>query len=268
MSRLQQWGVAAAGVLVALAASSLSAQDIGYTGSVGYATGSYDFAERTSSVSILNGLTLAGGRWSLSATVPITIQNTGDVSYVGGMQVPTGSTRDGMGRHSGGGSTAGYEAVLADPVIQGAVTVVQGFGFFRNLELRAMAKAPVADPATGVGTGQWDAGGGVSAGFGTGRTYLFADASVWSPGDLPDLELKTYGSLAAGVGRPLSDRWSALASVSVSSAMIDGISPPATLGAGLSYRLAEGRSMNIGASAGLTDSAPDFSIYLGWSAGP
>ena len=255
-------------VLVALAASPLAGQSIQYSGSVGYATGSYDFAERTSSVSILNGLSLTGDRWSLAATVPITIQNSGAVSYVGGMQVPTGAGRDGMGGRMGPGSASeGYQAVLADPVFRGSLTPYQGFGALRAVELRVMAKAPLADPATGVGTGQWDVGGGLSLGVGAGRTYLFADASAWSPGDMPDLELRPYGTVAAGVGRPLGDHWSALASVSVSSAMIDGISPPATLGASLSYRLDEGRSINTGASVGLTDSAPDFSVYLGWSAG-
>ncbi len=269
MSRSYRLSVGAVGVLVALAASSLPAQEIRYTGSVGYATGSYDFTERTSSVSVLNGLALSGSRWSVSATVPITFQNTGDVSYVGGMGVPTGSTRTGMGRRSGmGGAAASYEAVLADPVIQGAVTAFQGFGFLRTLEIRTMAKAPVADPATGVGTGQWDVGGGLSVGFGAGRTFFFADASAWSPGDLPDLELKTYGTVSAGVGRPLGDRWSGLASLSVSTAMIDGIAPPASLGGGISYRVAEGRSMNVGASVGLTDSAADISVYFGWSIGP
>ncbi len=269
MTRFSGSGAGLAGVLVALAASPLAGQSVQYSGSVGYATGSYDFAERTSSVSILNGLSIAGGRWSLSATVPITIQNSGDVSYVGGMQVPTGSGRDGMGGRMGSsGAAGGYEAVLADPVLQGAVTAYQGFGALRTVELRAMAKAPLADPATGVGTGQWDAGGGVSVGFGAGTTYIFVDGSAWSPGDMPDLELKPYGTVAAGMGRPVGNRWSALASVSLSSAMIDGIAPPATLGGGLSYRLAEGRSINAGASVGLTDSAPDLSIYLGWSAGP
>ena len=105
-------------------------------------------------------------------------------------------------------------------------------------------------------------------GFGAGRTYLFADASVWAPGDMPDLELTEYGTLSAGIGRPLGAGWSALASVSVSSPMVEGIDPPAALAGGLSYRIAEGRSLRAGASVGLTSSAPDVSVYMGWSAGP
>lgn len=263
-----------AGALVALAGTPLSGQEIRYSGSLGYATGSYTLQERTSSFSILNGLALTGSRWSLSADLPLIVQNSTAVSYVGGIQIPTGPSRDGMpGGRPGDGSgseetTQAFDAVVGDPVLRATLTPYEGFGTLRFLEVQAMAKAPVADPATGVGTGQWDAGGGMAVGFGFGQTYLFADASVWVPGDMPDLELNTYGTLAAGLGQPLGDRWTALASVTVSSAIIDGISPPATLGGSLGLRIAEGRSLNVGASVGLTDSAPDLSIYLGWSAGP
>lgn len=257
-----------AGVLVALAFSSVTGQQLRYSGSVGYATGYYDFTERTSTLSLLNGLALVGDRWSLSATVPIAVQNSDAVSYVGGMGVPTGSRHDGAGRRSAGVGTSSYAVVLGDPVLRASFRPYRGFGALRLLELQAMAKAPLADPATGVGTGQWDVGGGVSAGFGAGRTYFFAEASAWSPGDLPDLELKEYGTVAAGIGQPLGGGWSGLLSVSVSSAMIDGISPPASLNGGLSYGVAGSGSISVGAGVGLTDSAPDVSVYLGWSAGP
>jgi hypothetical protein len=268
MSRRLRSGGIWAGVLVALAFSSVTGQQLRYSGSVGYATGYYDFAERTSTLSVLNGLALVAERWSLSATVPIAIQNSDGVSYIGGIAVPTGTRRGSMGRRSTGVETTSYGVVLGDPVLRASFSPYRGFGALRLLELQAMAKAPVADPATGVGTGQWDVGGGVSAGFGAGRTYFFAEASAWSPGDLPDLELKEYGTVAVGVGQPLGSGWSGLLSVSVSSAMIDGISPPASLNGGLSYSVAGGGAISVGAGFGLTDSAPDISVYLGWSAGP
>lgn len=268
MNRHVRLGGMWAGVLVALAFSSATGQQLRYSGSVGYATGYYDFTERTSTLSVLNGLALVGGRWSLSATVPIAIQNSDAVSYIGGMGVPTGSRRDGTGRRSAVVGTSSYEVVLGDPVLRASFSPYRGFGALRLLELQAMAKAPVADPATGVGTGQWDVGGGLSAGFGAGLTYFFAEASVWSPGDLPDLELKEYGTVAAGIGQPLGGGWNALLSFAVSSAMIDGIAPPASLNGGLSYGVAGSGSISLGAGVGLTDSAPDVSVYLGWSAGP
>lgn len=257
-------------------AAPLTAQDLQYTGSAGYATGSYTFAEQTSSFSILNGLTLSDRRWSISATLPIVIQNTGAVSYIGGMQIPTGGSRDGTtGRRPGMGPTSGtesttgsYEAVIGDPMVRASVTPYEGFGALRFVEIQAMAKAPVADPATGVGTGQWDVGGGLSAGIGFGRTFVFADASVWSPGDMPDLQLDPYVTLSGGVGRPFTDRLSGLASVSVSTTMIDGLEAPATLGGGLSYRIDDGQSLSLGGSYGLTTSAPRLSLYVGWSASP
>lgn len=251
-------------------AAPLTAQELQYTGSVGYATGSYTFTERTSSVSILNGLSLEGDRWTLSGSIPLIIQNSGDVSYVGGMRVPTGSGRDGMGGHGSmnPGTTGGYEATLGDPVIRGAFTPFEGSGTLRVVEIQAVVKVPIADPATGVGTGEWDVGGGVSAGLGLGAVFLFADAAVWSPGDLPDLQLDPYVTVSGGVGRAFTDRLSGLASVSVSTAMIDGLEVPATVGGGLSYRIGDNQSLSLGGSYGLTASAPQLSLYVGWSASP
>ena len=261
-------------VLAALASTPLVAQEVQYTGSMGYATGYYTFQERTSSFSILNGLALTGPRWSVSANLPVVIQNSGAVSTVGGMQVPTGSSRGDRtgGRPGMGGTTeettGAYEAVIGDPVIRASFNPYQGFGTLRFVEVQAMAKAPVADPTSGVGTGQWDAGAGVSAALGFGQTYIFGDAAFWNPGDMPDLALEPYATVSAGVGRPLSARLSGLASVSVSSPMIEGIAAPTTVGGGLSYRIGDDRSLSLGASYGLTSSAPDISIYVGWSASP
>lgn len=244
----------------------LSGQELQYSGSVGYAAGSYTFTEQTSSISILNGLTLDADRWSLSGSVPLIIQNSGDVTYVGGMGVPTGSGRDGGGRGSmNPGTTGSYETTLGDPVLRGTFTPYQGFGTLRIVEVQAAVKAPLADPATGVGTGEWDIGGGVSAGLGLGSTFLFADAAFWSPGDLPDTELRSYVTGSVGVGRPLSDRWSGVASVSAGSSMLEGIQGPVSVSGGLSYRLSDQGSLSLGASFGLTESAPDLSMYLGWS---
>ena len=271
-----RYPVVLAGALVALAGTSLSGQELRYSGSFGYATGTYSLQEPVTSLSVLNGLTLTAPRWSLSVNLPVVIQNSGAVSYVGGTQIPTGPSRVDVGGVPGMGpmdpqettTTGAYEAVVGDPVARGTFTPYQGFGTLRFVDVQAMAKAPVADPASGVGTGQWDVGAGLSAGLGLGQTFVFGDVAVWSPGDLPDLALNEYASVSVGVGRPLSEDWSAIASVSYSTPVIDGISPPASVGGGISYRIGEGGSLNAGASYGLTDATPDFSFYLGWSASP
>jgi hypothetical protein len=125
---------------------------------------------------------VTGGRWSLSASLPVVVQNSGAVSFVGGTGVPTGAHGDsgGSGRHSGGG-TSSYEVVLADPLVRGSVDMYRGSGAVRSVGFQAMLKAPLADASTGVGTGAWDVGGGVSAGLGAGRTYLFVESRSGAP---------------------------------------------------------------------------------------
>lgn len=261
---------------MALVSTPSPAQELRYSGSVGYSTGDYTLQEPTTSIAILNGLAVAATRWSVSVNLPVVIQNTGAVSYVGGTQIPTGPSRADMGGRpgmnpldpSGTRETGTYQTVVGDPMARATFTPYQGFGTLRFIDLQAMAKAPVADTASGVGTGQWDVGAGISAGIGLGQTYLFGDVAVWSPGDLPALELKEYASVSVGIGQSLGDDWSALASGVYSTPVIDGISPPVSIGGGLSYRIGTSGGINIGASFGLTDSSPDLSVFLGWSATP
>ena len=261
-----------------------SAQQLEYAGSVQSATGSYLFTDRTTSVAFLNGLSLEAGRFRVSALLPLLYRNSTAVTYVGGVPVPTGGPDAGavrqrqagmrvrMGRASGGASGADLVAEpgdvrvdLGDPLLQAGIDLGRGVGAVRTLGVYAVAKAPLADAASGVGTGEWDYGAGLSLELGAGRTFVLADASYWVVGDMPDLPLRNALWYAANVGRSLgAGAWSVFGSVSGGTAVIDGAKAPLSVGAGLGYMSRSARSLTAGVNFGMTESSPDVSTWVGW----
>jgi hypothetical protein len=267
-------------------------QEIRWTGSTSYSTGSYIFDTRTHSFTLSNGLGLSWGRFDLNANLPVLMQNSGVVSLVGGVPLPTGGENNGaVGRRqpgetigtggSGGGGGMGSGAMsrvayadafsleVGDPLLSGALRLYEGTGFVRSVQIQGSSKPPLRGLESGVGTGEWDFGAGASAfaSLATG-TYLFADLSYWWYGDLPELELTDGLSYGLGISRAAFDsRGSILVSFLGADTIIETMERPMSLGLGASYSLESGQSVSGGLTFGLTESSPDFSVYAGWSVG-
>ncbi len=302
----------------------LTAQQVSYSASAGYSTGSFIFSGDAWSAAMFHGLSVRTGRFTLSASLPIIAQNNSALTYIGGVIVPTGgpdagavsqrrkgqpvemgsgmqSGQGGTGGQSGSGqggsgsgsgngwgngnvgapqfqtaadSTADSLTVAApgetsvhvgDPVFTTTVELYHGLGAIRSLSVHAFAKAPIASVSSGVGTGKWDYGGGASVAFGAGRTFVFADASYWVLGDMTDLELLDNLVYGVGVGRASEDgRWSLVASATGSSQVIRNVTPPVSIGATLGYRASSTHALTLGANFGLTESASQAAVTLGW----
>lgn len=267
---------AVAGSAIALpAAASVAVAQVTYSGSVLYATGEYIFTERTSSFYFFNELSASFGRVTVGASVPLIAQNTPWVSYGGGGMIASGgmehdSVGSQMGRHGPGGvslpDTAPFDQVgLGDPVGRVDVELWRERGVLPAVRGTAIAKAPLADMDRGFGTGGWDYGGGLSLAKTVGRTLLFADATYWVLGDLPDLELKDAVTYGLAVGLPLAAaKWGLVASFTGSTRVVAGTDPPAQIGVGLTRYLHAGRSLTASASLGLSESSPDLSVSFGW----
>ena len=259
----------------AFAAFPLGAQQLTYTGSIQLANGDYVFTERSTSLYFANGLTLASGRFRASVSLPIVAQSAGWVQYTGGGLVPSG----GMHRDSSASASAGMrngmmspqseashgEMGVGDPVGRLEVDVLRNEWGAPMIRLAVATKAPVASIGSGFGTGAWDVGAGASLTRTLAGNFLFVDVMYWSLGDGPGLELRDILSYGAAIGRPLSGgRYSVIASVLGTTPIIAGVPAPLQAGTGLSFQTASGRSLSISALLGLTRSAPDVAIGLGW----
>jgi hypothetical protein len=261
-------------VSAALAPATLRAQRWTYVGSTQLATGRYVFADRTTSLYFANGVLLERGRWRGSISVPIVAQVGTRVQYVAGGMVPSGGMHDDGGRSGRGmgggmmspdGDSAHGEVALGDPIARVEVGLQRDRSGAPTVRLTGVVKAPLAGGESGFGSGAWDYGGGVSLARSVAGAYVFADATYWVIGDAPTIRLANTVSYAAGVGRPLpGGRFAVLASLTGTTRVVSGIPAPVQVGGGVSYLSPSGKGVSVSALGGLSRSAPDLSVGLGW----
>lgn len=295
-------GACAIGTALLAVAAPAPAQQLSWSSSVGYAEGGYVFAETFRSISWLNSLSLSLGRIEVITSWPILAQNGTVLSYIAGSAIPTGGPDNGAVKRRGNGQTipvrpgrrgrsgqdmqgalrnvvaddpppdsltvagTGSLAIHAgDPIFGATIAAFEGSGVVRSFGLEAWTKVPATSIESGVGTGAWDYGTGASLALGYGRTLVFAQATWWMLGDMPELELRDALFYSVALGVPVGGRWSLLTSASASTRIIAGSEPPVAAHVSLSRSLAKGGAFSVGAGIGLSESASDFSLTLGWS---
>jgi hypothetical protein len=280
--------------MAGLLPSPLEGQSVRYSGAIQYVTGSYVFDARSHSMSLSSMLSVEAGWFDASLSVPVILRNGGVLTTVGDQLVPTGGeghgvvagrrsgdrirTHDGGGMGPGGGMdqepdstvrfTDAYVLRVGDPFLRVSGQVLGDRGRLRSLRVTGGVKAPMTDLDSGVGTGEWDYTLGATATVLLGPLFLMGDAGYWWYGDLPDLELAdglSWGAALAGFA--FDRRVSLMATLSGSSRPIRTMDPPLNLGVGAGFRLIGEWRGNAGVSAGLTESAADLALYLGWSRG-
>jgi hypothetical protein len=263
--------LAAAGALIGAlaAAASACAAEISYSGSAQFATGEYVFTERTNALYLFTGITVHEQPFQFSANIPLIIQNTPWITYAGSGLLPSGagqhSDTDTRGRIDLADSYDTPEIGLGDPLIRCDVELFPMKGARPSIELVGSVKVPIADVDRGFGTGEWDFGSGLSMAASTMGFFLFAEGMYWILGDMPELELENVLSYGFSIGRPFArGKMGLLASLLGYTETIENIDPPLQAGLGFNYLTDSGTSVNASCTAGLTDSAPDLSISIGW----
>jgi len=284
---------AAVVLAAALGPAPLAAQGLSYEGGLSLATGTYIFAERTTSWSLSSGLAATRGPVTLRASVPIYLQNTTLVSLSGpGGGLPTGgSSSDAVAdsaaarkrRQDGGGgqggmamargiagdgsvevpasAVTGYTTAVGDPTAQLAWRALGGSDLV--VTVSALAKAPLADTAT-FGTGEWDVGAGLSAGQRVGRQLLIGlDLTYWRIGDMATLDFRDPLSGTASVAYLGRNRWGGGLSVTAATPTLDGYDGPAWV-SGFLQRSSARAGWGLTAAVGLTETTSDFSLGFSW----
>lgn len=166
------------------------------------------------------------------------------------------------------GSADGVEAssvvAVGDPLVSTAMSLFEGRGAVRSVELTASAKAPLNGLESGVGTGEWDYGAGASAAVAMGPVVGFLDATYWWYGDLAGLELRDGASWALGLGAPMARSVWVSAMATRGNRVIESAEAAATVSVGISYQATRSGLLSLLAGAGLTETAADFSVSVGW----
>lgn len=267
------------------------AQNVVYSGSVLYSTGSYFFTEHTNSVYLSNGLSLTTDDLRISLTVPFVIQSSPWISYNPSGGIPTGGMKHGQVGEAGAGGnivnsmmgdqemarrgrhqvdlqdTVSYrQSSFSDPSLGAVWRIFRSKSGYTTLNLNGSVKLPLADPQTGFGTGEWDVGAGMSVFQRMDAFFLSADVTYWRLGNMDELSLYNPLSVGVGVGKGFF-KGALMGSVlfSGSTKVIDGFDPPANLAVGLGYFVSAAMSLNGNISLGLSESSPAFSSGVGVS---
>ncbi len=286
-------------LLLAVATNGADCQKVHYEGALSVASGKYIFTERTTSWTLLNGLALSAGPFTLRGSFPVYAQNTSLISGTSAGLLPTGGSSSGAvadssaarkgGGQGGGGrnpsavaampqfsevsvqaasqvevpttSVTGYETMLGDPTVNLSIDLRPARR--TAVTLGAGAKVPVTD-TTGYGTGEWDYGGSVSFSQMLGVTALVGvDLAYWHFGDFAELDLRDglMGSVSvAYLGRK---GWGGTASFSAARSVIEGFADGYSLGAGIT-RVGGRGTVSLNVSVGLSETTPDVMAGLSW----
>jgi hypothetical protein len=265
--------VGAIGLVLSTLVTHAAAQDVAYTGGVQFATGRYLFETRTNSVYVLSGLDVAAGPLRLAASIPVVVQSTPWITS-GPVPLPAGGQQAGeLTRQMGRGHrrivlpATGLETLVGfgDPLLRGEVELVRDAPNHPSVRVLAGAKPPLASIDDGFSTGAWDYGTGVSVSKRAGVHSFSADASFWHFGDLEELPLKDAWSYSASYGRVLAGgRWSLFVSGSGFTTIIDGQDPPVQIALGIGRAFSSRRALTGMLSFGVTDTAPDVTVGIGW----
>lgn len=274
------WCVSGTALAIAPAATPVSAQSVAWTGSLYGATGTYIFTERSTNVALSTGLSVHAGSLRLSGSVPLVFQSTPWVAMGGAGPLPTGGSQHGaVGQRSGMGGFSrrgqrvalpaggeSHQIGLGDPLLFASLDVVREHASLPTLTITAGVKAPIASADDGFGTGEWDWSAGAAASRTLGPTMVFVDAAYWRMGDMPSLPLRDVVAGGGAIGRLFGDgAWSGMLSFSASQATIAGTDAPVQVGIVVGRRSAPARSLSAGIAFGLTSTAPDVAVSLGWN---
>jgi len=247
----------------------VSAQGVLFDTGFSVASGDYGAGESSTTLTLDNGLALQWPRVSVHAGIPLVAQH-GDAILTGGGPVPAGRGGSGgmttMGsggprRALGTGSSLeDYRVRLGDPLVSVSAVVLQGARL--SASAGAAVKVPLAE-AGDVGTGKWD--GGVTLNVThhlRGPWFGAAGLAWWKLGDPEGFDLRDplLGSLML---TRLGDGNSVSMVASGSTPIADGLDAPVSGGVRVARDL-WGGSASLSAVLGMTDSAADFSLGLGW----
>jgi Putative MetA-pathway of phenol degradation len=276
--RVCRWtlaAVTAGAMIVAPAVLHAAGASVSYMGSIQVARGYYIFSQATTGLYVFNGLSLSSGRFTLTASVPLISQNTPYITYTSIGFLPSGGTESSSVSQRQGHETVVVPEVveykargLGDPFITAGLTLVKDGGAMPSIQVTGQLKVPVADPDSGLGTGELDWAAGISLSKRMGRFFVFADAVYWTLGDLPDLDLQNAWAYGVSLGHSFrGGRYALLASYSAYSEVIAGVEPPSSLGLSLSIKVGGRSSLMLNSMFGLSESSPAVSFSLGWLIG-
>lgn len=215
---------------------------------VDYEHGDYGTGQNITKVTAPAAVKVSSGRFQLAASLPYTrIEGPGNVVSGGGLlglpiiidpTKPTGgrSRREGIG-----------------DLTLGALYAIPARAV--NVTLSAEVKLPTAEKD--LGTGRTDYAIAAEASTNIGNVIPFAGIGYTMPGDPEGYSLRNSLSLRAGLAARLGQRTRGYLAYSRSQSVSESLPDEQQVTSGLNTAVADGLSLGIYGTAGLSDGAPD-----------
>ena len=267
--------------LMTCSVNASMAQSFTYSGSVSYANGKYYLSKTSESLYVNNGLSMSYSKFNIYFDVSYIFQNSPWISYTTKGGIATGGPHHrALSQQTGNGKRKQKEKIVlqdtisysqsgfGDPFASIRYDLYSSYSGATQITIISTFKAPLTDPVSGFGTGEWDFSFGSSLLRKGENCYWNASVAYWYFGDMPELELKNALSYSLGLGYQFNRRpIMLLYSVQGMSKIVSGTEAPVSTGVGFSYRVRERITLSSTLGVGLTESLPDFSLGVGWMIG-
>jgi hypothetical protein len=237
-----------------------------------FATGDYGTDDTTDSYKIpLMVNYYPTDRLGFDLEIPYIYQSNSTTVTLGGMRFPAheeeGGGQQGPGHGGMGSSTTSSttsvdlsdsQSGLGDITLTASYIVLEEQERFPLVRPLLYVKFPTADEDDGLGTGEFDYGGGLGLAkwFGKWATYL--EGMYILPGSSGDFDPDNYWTYLVSASYRLTDNLRPGVSLSGGTAAFDDASDPLEARLKLSYWASERASLGGYLATGLSDGSPDF----------
>lgn len=255
-------------------------------GGAQYLNGKYIYTTSNSTYYLNGGIRYESSHWNVGVSVPAMAQNNDLVSSSASMFLPSGhhegNNEGGLGDgHQGGGMMGGGRVVtdnveshfvfgLGDVYLSGQYQLVgkgrsgPPQGGVPSIAVSAQIKFPTASTEPNYGTGEFDYGITANLSKRWNNYAGFLDVGYWLLGDTPEINYKNPFTYGIGIGRFFQNgQFSALLYYQGYTTILENYDPPRQGSVGFYYRTSDRTIFSATASAGFSDTSPDFGLSLG-----
>lgn len=231
-----------------------------------FATGDYGTDQTTDSykIPLIVGY-YPTDRLGFELEIPYLFQSNGNTVTLGGMRFPArreeGGVQHGTGRMGSSlnaSSLSDSQSGLGDITLTAGCIVLEEQEEFPLVRPLLYVKFPTADEDEGLGTGEFDYGGGLGLAkwFGKWSTYL--EGMYILPGSSGDFDPDNYWTFLASASYRLTDNLRPGVSLSGGTAAFEEASDPLEARLKLSYWTSDRASLGGYLAKGLSDGSPEF----------
>lgn len=242
---------------------------------IDYSSGRYGTEERTNILYVPLTIKRLFKQGDISLAIPyVSISGTGAVRLVGGVGTRTSSVAGSEGNVSGSDgrkrpgdsplSSSTTDSGLGDIILRGRYYLVEEGSLAPLVALVGRIKFPTADADRGLGTGEFDGGGGVELTKSLGERWMgYLDAGYYLIGNPPGANFNNQWWYDVGVGYDLTDHLQMSLFYEEYRALVDEVNNARNVLLAADYRAGSGWHMTGALLVGLSNGAPNYGISGG-----